>query len=139
MAANEHEACYQMSNYDVLSMISASDTVQSFDAERSVKLLEEALKLNEWLIENDPIKEKLHIHVINKMQILKRQRILSDEEKMELELMLDNNNLINPLHAAIYLLLDKQKEFETIFASLSEDDKKQLSEYPIWHFHKETE
>lgn len=137
-AANEHEACYQMSNYDVLSMISASDAVKSFDEERSVKLLDEALKLNEWLIGNDSRKDMMQVHVINKMQILKRQRVLYEEEKIEVEQMIDNNDLINPINAAIYLLLDKHKEFETIFASLSEDDKKQLREYPIWHLYKET-
>lgn len=138
VAANKHEACYQMSNYDVLSMISASDTVKSSDAERSVKLLDEALKLNGWLIENDPQKERVHLHVINKMQILKRQRALSDDEKIELEQMLDNDNLINPVNAAIYLLLDKQKEFETVFELLSEPDQSQLREFPIWHLYKET-
>ena len=138
VAANGHEACYQMSNYDVLSMISASDAVKSSDAERRAKLLNEALKLNEWLIENDPKKERVHLHVINKMQILKRLRVLSDEEKVELEQMLDNDNLISPVNAAIYLLLDKQEEFEAIFASLSEPDQSQLREFPIWHLYKET-
>ena len=138
VAANEHEACYQMSNYDVLSMISASDAVKSSDAERGAKLLNEALKLNEWLIENDPQKERVYLHIINKMQILKRQRVLSDNEKMELEQMLDNDNLISPVNAAIYLLLDKQEEFEAIFASLSEPDQSQLREFPIWHLYKET-
>lgn len=138
VAANEHEACYQMSNYDVLSMISASDAVKSSDTERSAKLLDEVLKLNEWLIENDPRKEMVQLHVINKLQILKRQRVLFDDEKIELEKMLDKDNMINPVNAAIYLLLDKQKEFETVFASLSENDKNQLREYPIWHLYKET-
>lgn len=138
VAANEHEACYQMSNHDVLSMISASDAVKSSDAERSAKLLEEALKLNEWLIENDPRKDLVQLHVINKMQILKRQRSLSDEEKIELEQILDNDNTKSPVNAAIYLLLDKQKDFETVFAALSEFDQKQLREFPIWHLYKET-
>lgn len=137
-AANKHDACYQISNYDVLSMISASDAVELSDAERSVKLLDEALKLNEWLIENDPQQERVRLHVINKMQILKRQRDLSDDEKIELEQMLDNDNLTSPVNAAIYLLLDKQKEFEIVFESLSEPDQSQLREFPIWHFYKET-
>ena len=35
------------------------------------------------------------------MQIVKRQRVLSDDENMEIEQILDNDNLLSPVNAAI--------------------------------------
>lgn len=71
-AARQHEYCYMMSNYDVLAMITAADALEKTDVERSKKLLEEALKLDEWLIGKEPKDEMRPLHIINKMQIMKR-------------------------------------------------------------------
>ncbi|MBO7475744.1 MAG: hypothetical protein J6T36_02290, partial [Campylobacter sp.] len=76
-AARQHEYCYMMSNYDVLAMITAADALEKTDLERSKKLLEEALKLDEWLIGKEPKDEMRPLHIINKMQIMKRQRELT--------------------------------------------------------------
>ena len=72
-----------------------------------------------------------HDGVVDKNKVI-------NHRKIELEQILDNDNMISPVNAAIYLLLDKQKDFETVFAALSENDKNQLREYPIWHLYKET-
>ena len=82
-----------MANYDVLAMISAAGVLEEKDAERSRKLLEEALKLNEWLIENDPKPEMKNVNLLNKIQIVKRQRGLGDDEVAELERMLNEEGI----------------------------------------------
>ena len=89
-AARQHEYCYMMSNYDVLAMITAADALEKTDVERSKKLLEEALKLDEWLIGKEPKDEMRPLHIINKMQIMKRQRELTADERQTLEDMLNN-------------------------------------------------
>ena len=66
-AARQHKYCYMMSNYDVLAMITAADALEKTDVERSKKLLEEALKLNDWLIGKEPKDEMRPLHIINKM------------------------------------------------------------------------
>lgn len=138
-AARQHEYCYMMSNYDVLAMITAADALEKTDVERSKKLLEEALKLDEWLIEKE-IKDKMRpLHIINKMQILKRQRELTADERQTLEDMLNEEFAEDMVKAGVYLLLDRQWDFQQLFEKMQEDEKKSVKEFPIWRFVRESE
>ena len=138
-AARQHEYCYMMSNYDVLAMITAADALEKTDVERSKKLLEESLKLDEWLIEKE-IKDKMRpLHIINKMQILKRQRELTADERQTLEDMLNEEFAEDMVKAGVYLLLDRQGDFQQLFEKMQEDEKKSVKEFPIWRFVRESE
>jgi len=136
-AAKAHDYCFQMSNYDVLAMISASDATEKCDAERSRKLLDEALKLDDWLLNNDPRPDFNPVHVINKMQILKRQRELVVEELRQLEQILKMDKIEVPIKVAVNLLLGNQKEVDELFATLSDEDKNTMQAFPIWKFYKQ--
>ena len=138
-AARQHEYCYMMSNYDVLAMITAADALEKTDVERSKKLLEEALKLNDWLIRKEPKDEMRPLHIINKMQIMKRQRELTADERQTLEEMLNDEFAGDMVKAGVYLLLDRQEEFQQLFETMQEDKKKSLKEFPIWRFVRESE
>lgn len=137
-AARQHEYCYIMSNYDVLAMISAADALEKTDVERCKKLLEEALKLDEWLIEKEPKDEMTPLHIINKMQIVKRQRELTVDECKMLENMLNDEFVGDMVKAGVYLLLDRQDDFQQLFETLHEDEKKSVKEFPIWKFVRES-
>ena len=138
-AARQHEYCYMMSNYDVLAMITAADALEKTDVERSKKLQEEALKLDEWLIEKE-IKDKMRpLHIINKMQILKRQRELTADERQTLEDMLNEEFAEDMVKAGVYLLLDRQGDFQQLFEKMQDDEKKSVKEFPIWRFVRESE
>lgn len=128
-----------MSNYDVLAMITAADALEKTDVERSEKLLEEALKLNDWLIGKEPKDEMRPLHIINKMQIMKRQRELTADERQMLEDMLNDEFAGDMVKAGVYLLLDRQEEFQQLFETMREDEKKSLKEFPIWRFVRESE
>ena len=138
-AARQHEYCYMMSNYDVLAMITAADALEKTDVERSKKLLEEALKLDEWLIGKEPKDEMRPLHIINKMQIMKRQRELTADERQTLEDMLNDEFAGDMMKAGVYLLLDRQEEFQQLFETMQEDEKKSVKEFPIWRFVRESE
>lgn len=138
-AARQHEYCYLMSNYDVLAMITAADALEKTDVGRSKKLLEEALKLDEWLIEKEPKDEMRLLHIINKMQIMKRQRELTAEENQKLETMLADEQAGDLVKAGAYLLLDRQGEFWQMFETMDEEEKKSVMEFPIWRFVRESE
>ncbi len=133
-AARQHEYCYMMSNYDVLAMITAADALEKIDIERSKKLLEKALKLNEWLIEKEPKDEMRPLHIINKMQIMKRQRELTADECQILENMLDDEFAEDMVKAGVYLLLDRKEDFQQLFEMMQEDEKKSVKGFPIWRF-----
>ena len=138
-AARQHKYCYMMSNYDVLAMITAADALEKTDVERSKKLLEEALKLNDWLIGKEPKDEMRPLHIINKMQIMKRQRELTADERQMLEDMLNDEFAGDMVKAGVYLLLDRQEEFQQLFETMQEDEKTSLKEFPIWRFVRESE
>ncbi|MDE7378865.1 MAG: hypothetical protein K2N13_07920 [Paraprevotella sp.] len=138
-AARQHKYCYMMSNYDVLAMITAADALEKTDVERSKKLLEEASKLNDWLIGKEPKDEMRPLHIINKMQIMKRQRELTADERQMLEDMLNDEFAGDMVKAGVYLLLDRQEEFQQLFETMREDEKKSLKEFPIWRFVRESE
>ena len=138
-AARQHKYCYMMSNYDVLAMITAADALEKTDVERSKKLLEEALKLNDWLIGKEPKDEMRPLHIINKMQIMKRQRELTADERQMLEDMLNDEFAGDMVKAGVYLLLDRQEEFQQLFETMQEGEKKSLKEFPIWRFVRESE
>ena len=135
-AAEGNAFCYEMANYDVLSMILAADALEQTDVGRSQKLLEEALKLNKWLIEDDPKPEMKAVHLMNEIQINKRRRELEDEEKAELEALLCDEKIDITMKLGICLLLDKRDEAMAIFDTLSEEDQKTMMGYPIWRFAK---
>ena len=138
-AARQHKYCYMMSNYDVLAMITAADALEKTDVERSKKLLEEALKLNDWLIGKEPKDEMRPLHIINKMQIMKRQRELTADERQMLEDMLNDEFAGDMVKAGVYLLLDRQEELQQLFETMQEGEKKSLKEFPIWRFVRESE
>lgn len=132
--AKAHNYCYHMSNYDVLAMISAADALETLDADKRNTLLGEALKLDEWLINNDPAQEMIPVHIINKLQIFKRQRELAEAEIQELESMLNNGVSESFVKVGASLLLGRQKEAEEIFNTLSDEEKSRVQEFPIWKY-----
>lgn len=133
-AANDNAFCYQMSNLDVLAMIKASDHLENTDSIRSGRLLSEALKLDEWLIEADPTDEMKDVHVINKYQIIKRQREFTDDDKSSLKELLNHKGLSEQLKFAVLLLLEKKQDAMKIYATLPEIEKNRMREFPIWRF-----
>ena len=133
-AANDNAFCYQMSNLDVLAMIKASDHLEISDCNRSSKLLSEALRLDEWLIDADPTDEMKDVHVINKYQIIKRQRDFTNDDKDCLKELLNHKGLSEQLKFAVLLLLEKKLDAMKIYATLPEMEKNRMRDFPIWRF-----
>lgn len=126
--------CYQMANYDVLFLIKASDNILESDEDKSIKLLRAASNLCQWLINNDPNNDLHLIHFVNKYQIIKRQRPLSEDEEQELDLYLQSDKTTEILKAGICLLLERKELFDELFNSLQENEQAEMRNYPIWKF-----
>lgn len=126
--------CYQMANYDVLSLIKASDNILNSNEDKSHKLLGAAADLCHWLIENDPNIDFHLIHLVNKYQIIKRQRPLNEAESQELDTHLQSDETTKILKAGICLLLERKALFEELFNSLKENEQTEMKNYPIWKF-----
>jgi len=133
---NQNEQGYIMANYDVLSVIQAADALQNTDSDKWSKLLECANKLTEWLIKNDIHSELIPVHICNKLQIIKRQRELSESEISQLETMYQDDSVSECIKAGVLLLLDRQDEFSKLFGVLSTEEQAMLQGFPIWRFRK---
>lgn len=133
-ACSKDSFCYQMANYDVLSLIKASDNIFSSDEDKSLKLLGAAVDLCQWLIDNDPNMDYHLIHLVNKYQITKRQRPLNEAESQELDTYLQSDETTGIIKAGICLLLDRKELFEELFNSLQENEQTEMKNYPIWKF-----
>ena len=94
---------------------------------------------HDWLIGKEPKDEMRPLHIINKMQIMKRQRELTADERQMLEDMLNDEFAGDMVKAGVYLLLDRQEEFQQLFETMQEGEKKSLKEFPIWRFVRESE
>lgn len=71
---------------------------------------------------------------LNELQIIKRERHLTEEERFEIYEMIKSNEDDNALLTGAYLLLDKINEAERAFNNLNEVQKKNFMEYPICKF-----
>ena len=133
---NQNEQGYVMANYDVLAMIQAADALQNTDSDKWSKLLECANNLTEWLIKNDIHSEHIPAHICNKLQIIKRQRELSESEISQLETMYQDGSVSKFIKAGVLLLLNRQDEFSKLFGVLSNEEQDMLQGFPIWKFRK---
>lgn len=93
-----------------------------------------AADLCHWLIENDPNIDFHLIHLVNKYQIIKRQRPLNEAESQELDTHLQSDETTKILKAGICLLLERKALFEDLFNSLKENEQTEMKNYPIWKF-----
>lgn len=132
--AKRENYTYEMANQDMLAMISASDKKENEDNERRNTLLDNAILLNDWLSKNDPKMDSRPIHLTNKMQIIKRQRVFTDEEKDTLTSLIKEETIKSFIKAGCWLLLDNAEEFNTIFQKLPLEEQGKLTNYPIWRF-----
>lgn len=132
--AKKESIIYEMATMDMLAMISASDKIENEDKERCAILLNNAILLNEWLYNNDPTKDSKTIHFVNKMQIIKRQRIFTNEEKNALSSMIKKDSVKSFVKAGCWLLLDNNDEFSSIYQKLPPEEQGKLKNYPIWRF-----
>lgn len=89
-----------------------------------------AVVLAKKLYEFDPSSTSYYLNLI---QTIKRKRALAPEEKRHLmDIAIDNPSQV--LKTAAYMLLDDSEMASHCFNRCNRDEKRQLTDYPIWHF-----
>ena len=105
--------------------------LSAYDISGRPEQLEAAEKLSSWIIANSD--ETGHeIDIINELQIVKRKRELTDEEKTELMDMLEEHGTSDEIKLACSLLLDNQLFADRYFAKLTDEQKQMFMDYPIY-------
>lgn len=125
----------KLANYDVLYMLKAYDDVKEQDPLRGGCLLEAAQRLNEWMMHNNDEPSDMIVYKMNQLQMFKRQRSLSSDEKSFLIDMINSDQFNASLKAGACLIAEATKEeFYHWFNKCSDNEKQELQSYPVWYF-----
>lgn len=124
----DNEKVAQFANWDMLRMIQAYDKTEG----KRAKLLDAAESLNNWFIETKRFSE-LPINEINKLQIIKRRRDLTDDENDRLCSLLESN-IQEDSKTACMLLLGNQKGAEHYFRKMTQEQQDFFKTLPVYHF-----
>lgn len=109
----------------------------AYDTKKDKRLLDTALSLCKWL-ENIPIEGiSNNAKQLDRLQIIKRERCFSEEEKNELYEIVDSDEAIVDDKISAYLLLGEQAHAERLFNKFSKEAQQLYKQEPIYHFWKE--
>ena len=120
-------------NLNLLEMLKATDELKlQENITKSAYTLNAADQLSKWILSKNQEDEMINIHIINCMQIIKRQRKYNDDELSKLKEIANSGTTM--IKAAAYLLLDNLSVFQYIFNSLSQEEQEQFMDFPIYTF-----
>jgi len=114
---------FEMTNQFVLNMIDA------YDQSKKMILLETSLKLINWILENDCLTNH-EVTLLNRIQIIKRMKALSDDELSQLNTIISTSKDEKYLTGA-YLLLGDMDMANYHFKKLPEPEQEDFKKYPI--------
>lgn len=125
---------FSTANYYLLELLAAADIAEGKRKEKILKACEDFAL---WIKKAPDEELEDEIKTINLLQVYKRQRDLTDEEKDELYKILENNSNNNQYMVGAYLLLGQQIQAERFFNKMSKDERNNFKEYPIYNFWNE--
>lgn len=125
-------------NHVALSLIGAADIVAETDKQRKVKLLKTALSFIEWIEDADKENHWMteEILFLNKIQIQKRLGIVERQELRKVLTIAENPENDVAYRFAAYTLLENKTGAEIQFELLSDQQQKELLDYPIGNLYK---
>lgn len=108
------------------------EVIKAYD----IKNKEVFLSLADRLLDILQVKGSMQPNVLllNRLQIIKRKRPLSTEEKQQLFEILKEHHTTDETKLGVFLLLEAESDAKITFEKLSTEQKKAFSEYPIYHF-----
>ena len=122
---------YGIANQIMLNMIMAADHAQGA---RKKTLLQTALGIADWLSSMpDEVWEK-DIATLNRLQIIIRERVLTEEERACLYVMTMKPNSREDILFAAYALLGKKDDATRHFTALPLSTQEELKHFPIYYF-----
>jgi len=102
------------------------EIIKAFDNTENSVLLDFALDVAKILLSKHPST------IINKMQVIKRKRSLSNDEIGTLVDLRNKKKQHNAIKCAVSILLGESEEAISLLGVLSENDRKQIVDYPIY-------
>ncbi|MDO5479797.1 MAG: hypothetical protein Q4G23_11620, partial [Clostridia bacterium] len=129
--------CTEDATQLLLQIIHAYDKSQ----DKRKDILEKAENMANWLLKEENPYSDSTVMKLNFMQIQKRKRGFTEDEKVELVSIAEGYGSVDEKQAVYHkiganLLLDNQMSAEFYFKKLSDEEKNQFRQYPIWRFNK---
>lgn len=133
-----NEEIYEHANFDLLEMLSAIDEMAKSQDYKYELTLKAAKDLSEWLLNECPHMQTMphEMLVINHLQVVRRMRVLHSEEKLQLIEITQDPQVGAVLKAGAYLVMGNTDMFDYLFAKLSSEEQKQLTDFPIYHLYQ---
>lgn len=123
----DREFYKELATEDMLAMIDQHDkTSKAF-------LLVNAMRVQEWLAKQYRDKEGKQVMALNRMQIVRRMRELTDEERGELAKIIAKTKSARIKYGA-YLLMGEMANAKYWYAQLTKDEQREIDEQPITKF-----
>ena len=121
-----------MANSFLIELIKAYDK----DNQRS-DILQSASSISEWLLSTSDEKVPRAIKILNHLQIEKRKGQLTEDQKKELYLLIENTDSTESILTGAYLLLDNQQLAELHFDKIEKQLQEKFRQQPIFSFWQE--
>lgn len=110
------------------------EMIKAYDRRASAELLEAIKFLSEWLSNHEEFISD-EVVIINKLQIAKRERRLTFEEKSSLHTIISKSE-DEFFQLGAFLLLDEQDEARKIYESFDKTQQCYFESFPIFKFYK---
>ena len=125
-------------NHVALSLIGAADIARKTDQQRKVKLLKTALSFIEWIKDADKEKHWMEKEILflNRIQIQKRLGIVDRQDLRKVLTIAENPENDVSYRFAAYTLLENKTGAEMQFELLTDQQQKDLLDYPIGNLYK---
>lgn len=105
------------------------EILSAYDVVRCEKYYNIAKKISDKLLDVSPTEAYL---IINKLQLIKRKRSLTEDELQELE-SIEANSSDKKVICAVNILLENRRRAEKILNEMASEDKKVFLTYPIYN------
>jgi hypothetical protein len=104
------------------------EVIKAYDSQKTKNnlLLQFAIDLSDVLLSKNPVS------IINRFQIIKRSRDLTNDEISYLIILRNKNNQEKIIRCAICILLNEKADAKKLLDEMSEEEKKQILNYPIY-------
>lgn len=123
-----HKETMTRANFFLLELLTA------YDINQKSEILDTASAFSEWIMTASEEELPYSIRILNDLQIKKRQRQLTEEEKRELYRLIEMPDSTEETIVGAYLLLDQQTASELHFEKVQADIQNEFKKYPIYHF-----
>jgi hypothetical protein len=112
------------------------ELIKAYDKDPRPELKDIIENISEWLLENlDDQELQYEVRLLNRLQVIKRQRDLNQSEMKKLNDIAQSPGERDDVLAGTYLLMGNPVLADVYLARLDENMRNEFLQYPIYKFH----